>query len=195
MYYPLGATKPVKADVRIIAATNSDLQQAVHEHRFREDLFYRLQVVPLRMPQLSERREDIPDLAQHFVDAAAERHRLPRVSISVNALRALVAAQWPGNIRQLENVIEAATIRAASRQAEQIEIAHVFPDDGGKSSDTLLTFQEATRRFQADLLRTTLAEADFSVNEVARRLDLARSHVYNLIKAFGLSTKRKLSAR
>lgn len=194
MYYPLGATKPVKADVRIIAATNSDLQQAVREHRFREDLFYRLEVVPLRMPQLNERREDIPELAQHFVDAAAERHRLPRVSISVNALRALVAAQWPGNIRQLENVVEAAAIRAASRQAEQIEIAHVFPDDSRTSSDEALTFQEATRRFQADLLRTTLAETDFSVNEVSRRLDLARSHVYNLIKAFGLSTKRKLGS-
>lgn len=192
MYYPLGATKPVTADVRIIAATNTDLEQAVREHRFREDLFYRLEVVPLRMPRLSERREDIPELAKHFVEAAAERHRLPRVTISVNALRALVAAQWPGNIRQLENVVEAATIRAASRQAEQIEIAHVFPDKGAASHDEPVTFQEATRRFQADLLRTALAEADYSVNEVSRRLDLARSHVYNLIKAFGLSTKRNL---
>lgn len=191
MYYPLGSSRPSRADVRIIAATNQDLEQAVREHRFREDLFYRLQVVPIRMPRLNERREDIAELAQHFVEAAAERHKLPRVSISVNTLRALVAAQWPGNIRQLENVIEAATIRAASRQEEQIEVSHVFPGNRGPSGDAL-TFQEATRRFQSELLRTTLAETDYSVNEAARRLDLARSHVYNLIKAFGLSTKRKL---
>jgi Nif-specific regulatory protein len=187
-YFRLGGAEPIRADIRLIAATNTDLEQAVRERRFREDLFYRLQVLPIRLPSLAERREDIGDLALHFLESARKRHSLPRLDLSRGALRALEAAEWPGNLRQLAHAIEAAAIRAAGEGVTQVEIRHVFPEAAGspEAEDEPLTFQEATRRFQREILHKTLDETGWNVAETARRLDLARSHVYNLIKAFGL---------
>ena len=186
-YYPLGATEPVQADVRLVAATNVDLEEAVREKRFREDLFFRLQVLPVRMPALRERREDLRDLAKALLLQVCERNRLPRLELSPGALRAIHAAEWPGNVRQLENAVEAAAIRAAGEGASGIELRHVFVDREEAEDARALTFQEATRRFQQELLELTLKETDWNVTEAARRLDLARSHIYNLIQAFGLS--------
>jgi len=200
LYYPLGSTRPVRADLRIVAATNIDLQAAVAEGKFREDLFYRLSVLPIRMPSLAERREDIAELARHFCACACERHRLPRVTISEHLAEALAAAEWPGNIRQLANAIEAAVIRAAGSGLLRIERAHVFPpalrvsangsvdvaapEPGGRP-----TFQEATRRFQAQLIREALEETGWNIVETSRRLEVARSHLYALIRAFGIERK------
>jgi Nif-specific regulatory protein len=191
-YHPLGAPRPERADVRVIAASNVDLEQAVADKRFREDLYYRLEVMPIRMPALAERREDVGELATYFCDSACGRHRLPRLALSRSALRAAEAAEWPGNVRQLAHAVEAAAIRAAGEGAARIEPRHLFPDaepaeEGAPESDP--GFQEATRRFQSDLLRRTLEETSWNVTETARRLDLARSHVYNLIRAFGLERR------
>lgn len=188
-YYPLGSPKAVLADVRLIAATNADLQSAVAEKRFREDLLYRLHVMPIRMPTLAERREDITPLAEHLCELACERYGLPRLTLSRNALRALDVAEWPGNVRQLANVVDAAAIRCAGEGALQIQRQHLFPDatpmPESAEEEKTLTFQEATRNFQAQLLRDTLQETGWNIMETARRLDLNRSHIYNLIRAFG----------
>jgi len=191
-YYPLGASKPVQADVRLIAATNVDLRAAIAGHRFREDLFYRLEVLPIRVPSLVERREDIRDLATHFCTTASERHRLPRTVLSPGALRALEETDWPGNVRQLAHAVEAAVIRGVGEGAERVERIHVFPEPGDPGGETRRsrTFQDATRCFQARLLRETLEATDWNVLDAARRLDLARSHVYNLIRAFGLERQK-----
>jgi Nif-specific regulatory protein len=188
-YYALGATEPSVADVRVIAATNADLGAAVAEGRFREDLYYRLKVLPVRVPSLTERKSDVPDLARFFCERACERHGLPRLELSVGALHALQAAEWPGNVRQLENALEAACIRAAGEHASEVGHRHVFPDaraDAGAAAPGEPTFQEATRQFQRQLLARTLAETSWNVAAAARRLDLARSHLYSLIKAFDL---------
>lgn len=190
-YFPLGSSTAVRANVRVIAATNVDLQRAVAERAFREDLYYRLHVLPVRVPSLAERRDDLPELAAHLCAAACERDGLPRLELSRNALRAIEATPWPGNVRQLANVIEAAAIRATADGAGQIERAHLFPQevsapDRSNAEDAALTFQEATRRFQRTLLTSTLEDTGWNIVESARRLDLARSHIYNLIRAFGL---------
>ena len=160
--------------------------------RFREDLYYRMVVLPLRVPSLAERRSDIPGLARHLCALACERDRLPRLEFSASALRALELAEWPGNVRQLEHVVEAGAIRAAGAGASQIERRHLFPDadGGGAVEDDATTFQEATRRFQAELVRRCLEETGWNVSETARRLDVARSHLYNLISAYGIERKR-----
>jgi Nif-specific regulatory protein len=190
-YFPLGAAKAERADVRVIAATNLDLKQAVAEHRFREDLLFRLQVLPIRMPSLSERREDLADLAAYFCARACETHHLPPLELSSGALRAVEVAVWPGNIRQLAHTVQAAAIRAAGEAAGHIERRHLFPDaTAADHPNSAPTFQEATRHFQEDLLRQALEETQWNIVETARRLDLARSHVYNLIKAFGLERGR-----
>ena len=190
-YYPLGSASPVRADIRLLAATNADLEQAVRDKRFREDLYFRLKVVQLRCPSLSERREDIRALLVHFCTLAAERNKLPRLELSPGALRAAEAAAWPGNIRELANCAEAALIRAAGEEASQVQAHHLFPEaEVGAVPERAKTFQEATRTFQAALLHDTLEELQWNVVEAAKRLDLARSHVYNLIKAFGLERRR-----
>ncbi|WP_437805125.1 sigma 54-interacting transcriptional regulator [Sorangium sp. So ce1078] len=188
-YYPLGGSRPVKANVRVIAATNTDLVAAVARREFREDLLYRLQVLPIRVPALFERREDIPELCGHFCARASEVHRLPQLSPSRGALRAAETAEWPGNVRQLGHAVEAAAIRAAGEGVAQIEREHLFPDcaGAGGSSGAAPTFQEATHRFQAELLRRVLLETGWNITEAANRLDLTRSHVYNLIKSFRLT--------
>jgi len=192
-YYPLGATKPVNADVRVIAATNTDLQRAVSEHRFREDLYYRLKVLPVRVPALAERRDDVAELARFFCTSACVRHSLPRLEMARDAIRAAEAAEWPGNIRQLAHAVEAAVIRAAGAGATHVEPAHLFPEaePPRDSKGEHPTFQEATRRFHQGLLRETLEDTGWNITEAARRLDLARSHMYNLIRAFGLERQRK----
>lgn len=191
-YYALGDSQPRQADVRIIAATNSDLHQAVAERRFREDLLFRLEVLPVRVPSLAERRADLPELAESFCAAACMRHGLPRLTLSHNARRALLAAEWPGNVRQLAHVVQAAAIRAAGEAASQIEPSHCFADRvGTPDAAEALTFQQATQRFQAGLLSETLNQTGWNVVETSRRLDLARSHVYGLIRAFGIERQPK----
>jgi Nif-specific regulatory protein len=187
-YYPLGSAQLVRADVRIIAATNTDLHLAVSEKRFREDLLYRLEVLPIRVPSLAERRDDVAALAQHFSAQACERHGFANISLARSAVRAAQSADWPGNVRQLAHAVEAAVIRAAGECSAFVEHTHLFPEQTNHhpSSDERATFQEATRRFQAALVSDTLVETNWNIAEVARRLDIARSHVYNLIHAFGI---------
>jgi len=186
-YYPLGSTKAATADVRVIAATNGDLEAAVAEKRFREDLLYRLQVLPIRLPSLAERTDDLGLLMDRFCADAAQRHGLGELSLSPAARRAIASSAWPGNLRQLGHAIEAGAIRAVGARSNVIESEHVFPSTTAtRAEEREETFQQATRRFQEDLVRQTLEACDWNVAECARRLGLARSHVYNLIRAFGI---------
>jgi Nif-specific regulatory protein len=184
-YFPLGATKAERADVRVVAATNADLKAAVERRTFREDLFYRLEIVPIRVPALAARAEDIHDLVDLFVAKACDVHGLSAMSISRVALRALETTEWPGNVRQLQNCIEAAVIRASAEGVTQLESRHVFPDITA-DADASQSFQAATRRFQAQLVARSLDDTGWNVVETARRLEVTRSHVYNLIRAHSL---------
>jgi Nif-specific regulatory protein len=188
-YSPLGSSTVLTADVRIIAATNSDLEDKL-DRGFRSDLYYRLKVLSIRMPSLSERMEDVPLLAEHLRAQAQQSHGLSSVALSPGALRAIEASEWRGNIRQLSNAVEAAAIRAAGEGAKVIEATHLFGavDSASTHRDTL-TFQEETRRFQSRLVQRALEGADWNVASAARALDITKAHVYNLIKAFGLSRK------
>lgn len=191
-YYPLGASNAVQADVRLIAATNIDLKRAVTERSFREDLFYRLNVLPVRMPALAERRHDIEELAEFFCAEAVRHHRLPSLELSRAAVRALESAEWPGHIRQLSHAVQAAVIRAAGSGASRVDREHLFPDSEAVPEDNgrHLGLQEATRRFHRQLLCDTLESTEWNVAETAQRLEVTRSHVYNLIRAFGLKRQR-----
>jgi transcriptional regulator with GAF, ATPase, and Fis domain len=188
VYYRLGDPRPITADVRIIAATNVDLPTAIKTKAFRQDLYYRLSVVPIRVPSLAERREDIALLAEHACERTLKRHNLPRLGLSVAATLAIARAEWPGNVRELLHAVEVATIRAAGEGAAAVTPAHVFPDRGvlDEPPAEATSFQDATRRFQAQLLATTLAANDWNIAATARQLVLHRSHVYNLIREFAL---------
>jgi DNA-binding NtrC family response regulator len=191
-YTPI-AGKARKADIRVIAATNTDLQQAVAEKRFRDDLYFRLHVLPIRVPTLAERREDIRELVSFCAGRACERHHLPVITPSPNALRAAEAAEWRGNVRELDHAVEAAVIRAAGEGLTYFERAHLFPQTTGEPTGPkhVLSLQEATRRFQARFIREAIESNGWNVVETARRLDVARSHLYTLIRGFGIERSNR----
>jgi len=189
-YTPVGGKTTMTANARIIAATNKDLVTEVEEKRFRQDLFFRLRVLAIRMPSLAERREDIIPLAVALCADAQREHKLPIIPLSPGAQRAVDAFDWPGNIRQLANQMMAGAIHAAAEGATEVEAAHVFrdardgKDPGGGAGGG--TFHEQTRRVQAVIVRKALEAADWNVTAAARALDLTRTHLHNLINAFGL---------
>nr|HEX4319171.1 sigma 54-interacting transcriptional regulator [Kofleriaceae bacterium] len=183
-YYPLGASAPVAADVRVISATHQDLKARVASRQFRDDLYYRLHVLPLAMPSLAERRDDVPELVEQFCADACRRHELRPLRVARRALQACADAAWPGNLRELANAIEAAVVRAHIDGSDTLGEHHVFP--AAKAVDDAPSLHEATRQFRARYVRETLERLDWDVAEAARALDLARSHLYALIADYGL---------
>jgi Nif-specific regulatory protein len=182
-YHALASNKLATANIRLIAATNSDLAAMVAEKRFREDLYYRINVVSVRMPSLVERSEDVGVLVDELLVRIAHDHQLAPLPASEQLRRAMEMREWPGNIRQLRSLIEGALIRASAEGASQVELRHL-PD--GAPRDQPTTFHEATRAYQRELLRRELVAQSWSVTAVAARLDLTRAHIYNLIHQFGL---------
>jgi len=188
-YYPVGSERPMRVDLRIIAATNRDVEAAVEARTFREDLYHRLNVVHLRMADLSERPDDIVPLARCFRDRATQRGTRP-LPFSVAARRHLRNAEWPGNVRELSNRIEWAVLQATAEAVSQIEPAHLVPptqaappsDEGPK------TWTEATRRFQKQLLVETLEGVGGNRSEASRRLKLSRTRLYELLAAFEITS-------
>ena len=184
-YHPLGSTTSIRADVRILSATNADLEERVAEKKFRSDLYYRLHVVPLEVPGLEDRREDIPELVEHFNAEASERHKLARLPVSRRTLVTCREASWPGHTRQLAHAIEAAVIRAHGERATTLQAHHVFPKLS-RHDDAPLSLHEATRAFQRRHLLEVLERHDWNVTEAAGELDLARTHLHKLIKDYDL---------
>jgi DNA-binding NtrC family response regulator len=180
----LGDTRTIKIDVRIIAATNADLAQLVSDGRFREDLFYRLNVIPILLPPLRDRREDIPLLVHHFVHQLTGRQVPPRkIAVTQEAMRRLMGYAWPGNIRQLENAVERAIALGGDRT--QIDVSDLPPElqnapPGGQPAKALLpeggldlpAYIADTER---QLIRQALSETDGNKQQAARLLGLKRT--------------------
>jgi Nif-specific regulatory protein len=187
-YYALGSTTSVRANVRIVSATNAKLEDRVATKQFREDLYYRMHVVPLELPGLDERRDDIPELVEHFCAESCKRHRLPVLALSRRALAACRDSPWPGHTRQLRNAIEAAVIRAHGERSTTLHEHHIFPK-ASRDEAEVVTLQRATRQFQRRFVLEALEKNDWNVTATASELDLARSHLYNLINDFELKRK------
>lgn len=179
----LGESKSMKVDIRVIAATNSDLKQLVKEGSFREDLFYRLNVIPIRLPPLRARREDISLLAQHFVNKSCAENGIPSRPISQEALKILMAHEWPGNIRQLENAIEHAV--AMSMAATDIGPAALPEEVRMQTSSALLPtisipdegldFSAIVSQLERELLARSLEKTGGNKRQAARLLNLSRT--------------------
>ena len=187
-YHSLGSTTSIRADVRILSATNAKLEERVAAKLFREDLYYRMYVVPLELPGLGERRDDIPELVEHFCVKSCKRHRLPRLAVSRRALAACRDSPWPGHIRQLEHAIDAAVFRASGERSTTLHEHHIFPK-ASREEIEVVTLQKATRVFQKRIVHAALENNDWNMTKAARQLDLARSNLYNLINEFELQRK------
>lgn len=174
---PLGSNRDIDIDVRIISATHRDLPKAMERNEFREDLFYRLNVVNLRIPTLSERAEDIPILANHLLRSSAKRHKPFVRSFSTDAMKCLMAASWPGNVRQLVNVIEQCV---ALTTAPVISEALVTQALQGENT-ALPTFAEARGHFEMTYLRKLLQMTKGNVTQAARMAGRNRTEFYKLL--------------
>jgi two-component system, NtrC family, response regulator GlrR len=174
---PLGSNQDIDVDVRIISATHRDLPKAMEKGEFREDLFYRLNVVGLKLPTLSERAEDIPLLANHLLRVAAQRHKPFVRSFSTDALKRLMAASWPGNVRQLVNVIEQCV---ALTSAPVISEALVQQALEGENT-ALPTFADARNQFELNYLRKLLQMTKGNVTQAARIAGRNRTEFYKLL--------------
>ncbi len=178
----VGESAPIRVDVRVVAATNQDLMKAIAEKRFREDLFYRLNVVPLRLPPLRERTEDIPLLAAHFLARYNQRSGA-RKTLAPEALSKLVAYAWPGNVRELENMIEqaAALSHGAEIGAADVHLDGAPPEPGGL---TLAGAVEATERRAID---AALVRCGGDLGRVARELGVSSTTLWRKMKRLGLA--------
>jgi DNA-binding NtrC family response regulator len=188
----VGDSQTIKVDVRVVAATNSDLKKLVAEGAFREDLFYRLNVIPVRIPALRERRADIPLLSQNFLDRFARESNPPRgrVTITQEAQQALMAFEWPGNVRQLENIIERAFALSPGRS--QIGVSDLPPElqqapvtiDPAEYvlPDTGVNLEEVVAKFEHSLIRRALARTDGNKSQAAELLELKRTTLIEKLK-------------
>jgi two-component system nitrogen regulation response regulator NtrX len=187
----IGGSKPIQVDVRVLAATNKDLDIEIAEGRFREDLLYRLNVVPIDVPPLRERTEDIPALVAFFAEHLASSAGVPGRKFADDAVRRLKSRSWPGNIRELRNAVERALILASGKTITAADIDHLLPSPvavagpaGESGSQTFETFKlEAEKNF----LTQKLKEHDWNVSETARSLKMPRSNLYKKIERYGLS--------
>ncbi len=194
----LGGEKPVQVNVRVIAATNKDLTKAVQHGHFREDLLFRLNVLPLHIPALRERPDDIPPLVQHF--AARQARRLGRaVRFDAGAVQLLTAYPWPGNVRELANIVERLAILATGSSITADDVARVLPPDGGTPpagepgawSDVVLA--EALDNYERMLIARALSAAQGNVADAARRLSTDRANLYRRMRRLGIEPPRTVT--
>jgi DNA-binding NtrC family response regulator len=191
----VGESRPIKFDARVIAATNGDLKKQVQDGSFREDLYYRLDVIPMTLPPLRERPEDIPVLAGHFVQKSCAANGLPPKTLTQDTMRALMAHRWPGNIRQLENAIEHAVAMAGS--AHEIR-ASMLPQDVGASAarfvpaidipDEGINFTFIVAQLERELITRCLAKTGGNKRQAARLLQLSRTTLIDKLHRLNLPT-------
>ena len=187
----IGGQKPLKVDVRVVAATNKELEEEITNGRFREDLYYRLNVVPLRVPPLRERREDVPLLVRHFLTMLARQDGLAPREIDDAALQRLAELEWPGNVRELRNTVERLLILASGPRITLADVERLVGrralESGGLGALTDIgTFEEFKYAAERAFLVAKLRQYDWNVSETARALDMPRSNVYKKIERYGL---------
>jgi len=194
-YERLGEDHTRRADVRIVAATNRDLEQEVRTKRFRPDLFFRLDRFRIHVPSLDERRGDVPELARVLVDRECKSLGLPRVEIADDAMSVLRAAAWPGNVRQLQSVIAQALIEVCAEEGDVILPDHLrlgstAGADGAASPPAGGSLREATRDFKRRFVHKVLCDVRWNRSRAAQRLGLSRSHLYSLMHDLGIERER-----
>jgi len=190
MFTPVGGTQPLRVDVRLIASTNKDLEEEIAKGNFREDLFYRLNVVPFFVPPLRERKQDIPPLVREFLAEFGRQYGRPRVEIGEDALEALARYHWPGNVRELKNVMERVLIlnpRVVRIERKHLpQLTHKTP---ARSTEEFSSLQQARDAYEREFIQKKIEEARNNISHAAELLGLERSHLYRKMKALGIAVR------
>jgi transcriptional regulator with PAS, ATPase and Fis domain len=185
IFYRVGGTQPIEADFRVIAATNRDLKKAIKEERFREDLFYRLNVISFKMPPLRERKEDIPLLAEHFMRRFAQEANKPIDRIYREAMDEMMLYEWPGNVRELENAIERAVVVGKERGIRPEELPFFNVEQTVCAADSSLQAVEEAH------IQRILDANQWNISRGAKILGVDRSTLYAKIKKYGIQKPDK----
>jgi two-component system, NtrC family, nitrogen regulation response regulator NtrX len=198
----LGGSARVKVDVRVLSTTNRDLQAEIAAGRFREDLYYRLAVVPVRVPALRERREDVPNLALHFIGRSAESSGIPVRALSADTLAALQAYDWPGNVRQLRNLMDWLLIMAPGAQGDPIRADMLPPEIGSRAPALLnidptadimsLPLREARDLFETQYLHAQLLRFGGNISRTAQFVGMERSALHRKLKQLGVNSDERV---
>jgi two-component system nitrogen regulation response regulator NtrX len=197
----VGGQRTVKVDVRVVSATAKPLPDEIAAGRFREDLYYRLNVVPVHLPPLTERREDIPALVDHFVARYAAERRVPTPEVAGDAMAALQAYDWPGNVRQLRNIVERTIIMAPGDRIGRIDIdmlpPEVLSDQPQLASNATTTammgapLREARETFEREYLRVQIRRFSGNISRTASFIGMERSALHRKLKLLGLADTRE----
>jgi two-component system nitrogen regulation response regulator NtrX len=193
-FLPVGGTHPLDVDVRVIATTNKNLEEEIGRGNFREDLFYRLNVIPFFVPPLRDRREDILPLARGFLAELGREYGRPNVELSEDALEVMKQYHWPGNVRELKNMIERVLI--LNPQSPRIERKHLpmlmhrtGARVGGRAGEEFSTLQQAREAYERDYILKKIDECNHNMSRAAEALGLERSHLYRKMRALGIQVK------
>jgi two-component system nitrogen regulation response regulator NtrX len=187
---PLGSNRSIQVDTRVIAATNKNLEEEMAHGRFREDLFYRLNVVPFHVPALRERAEDIPLLADYFLEQFASAYGRRKKELAPDALEVLQSYAWPGNVRELKNMIERLVIMAPQ---DRIQKSHLPPElsrGRGRALAMAATLEEARTNSDRQFIQRKLEENQWNVTRTAAAIGVERSHLHRKMRALGISPQR-----
>jgi two-component system nitrogen regulation response regulator NtrX len=200
----VGGDTPVSVDVRIISSTSRDLLADAAEGRFREDLFHRLNVVPILAPSLAERRDDIPSLAAYFIDRISRGSGIPKRSLSAETMAALQAYHWPGNVRQLRNVIERTLILMGRDSQMEINCEHLpaeiidaglsIPAGEGLEQIIALPLREARERFEREYLIAQINRFGGNISRTAAFIGMERSALHRKLKALGVGGAARMES-
>ena len=215
----VGGTSPIRVDVRVLAATNKDLEEEIRQGRFREDLYFRLAVIPLRVPPLRERAEDVPVLAAHFIALFAHELKQRPKAVDREAMRLLEEYAWPGNVRELRNLVERMMIMVPGATIAAADLAAAIRVDGGSGGSAgsgggsagtgggarataeralwdadYASLREARGAFEKHFIERKLAELDGNVSRTAQVLGLERSNLYRKMRAYGIEVERNGAA-
>ena len=182
----VGGNKNIHVDIRIIAATNRDLQQDVQEGRFREDLFFRLNVVTISLPPLRDKKEDIPQLADLFLRRCCRILKKPLLKLSAEAMDHLMAYHWPGNVRELANLIERAVILAKGTEIVPEDLPLLRAKYSSADSIQENNYHAAIRSYQKEVIRQALQSTDGNQAKAARLLGLQRTYLSRLIRKLSI---------
>ena len=184
----IGGSKPIQVDVRVLAATNKDLEHEIEEERFREDLLYRLNVVPIEVPALRDRRDDIPALVRHFAEQLAASAGVPGRKFSDEAITLLKSRVWAGNVRELRNAVERALILASGKVVTARDVERLLPSvEVHAAAGDSLSLEEFKLEAEKQYLAQQLRLRDWNISETARALRVPRWNLYKKIERFGLT--------
>ena len=187
----IGETRPTRVNVRLISATNSDLEKEVEKGTFREDLFYRLNVINLHLPPLRQRKQDIPLLAAHFIAQQNKKFKTDIKGLCPEAQHAAGEYSWPGNIRQLKNVIEACMTIETESQIGLSTLAQFIETDTVAAGDD--DYNHALARFEIDYLRQLVSSVDGNIEEAAKKASMNMATIYRKLKKYGLRKEDMLN--